>query len=59
LERLGIDVSTLKSVDARDATLCALTAQYVIDGNAHAYGDTEGGYIRVPIVNETIALDAP
>ncbi|MBZ5795701.1 DUF429 domain-containing protein [Burkholderia contaminans] len=58
LERLGIDVSTLKSVDARDATLCALTAQYVIDGKAHAYGDTEGGYIRVPIVSETIVLDA-
>ncbi|UVE69980.1 DUF429 domain-containing protein (plasmid) [Burkholderia pyrrocinia] len=58
LERLGIDVSTLRSVDARDATLCALTAQYVIDGNAHAYGDTEGGYIRVPIVSETIVLDS-
>lgn len=59
LERLGIDVSTLRSVDARDATLCALTAQYVIDGNAHAYGDTEGGYIRVPIVSEAIVLDSP
>ncbi|KFL52258.1 hypothetical protein JM78_21295 [Burkholderia pyrrocinia] len=58
LERLGIDVSTLLSVDARDATLCALTAQYVIDGNAHAYGDAEGGYIRVPIVSETIVLDS-
>ncbi|KFG92769.1 hypothetical protein GQ56_0135580 [Burkholderia paludis] len=59
LERLGIDVSTLKSVDARDATLCALTAQYVIDGNARAYGDAAGGYIRVPIVSETLVLDAP
>ncbi|MDR0243306.1 MAG: DUF429 domain-containing protein [Burkholderia sp.] len=58
LERLGIDVSTLRSVDARDATLCALTAQYVIDGNAHAYGDAEGGHIRVPIVSETIVLDS-
>lgn len=58
LERLGIDVSTLQSVDARDATLCALTAQYVIDGNAHAYGDADGGYIRVPIVSETIVLDS-
>lgn len=58
LERLGIDVSTLRSVDARDATLCALTAQYVVDGNAHAYGDAQGGYIRVPVVSETIALDA-
>ncbi|WP_269502360.1 DUF429 domain-containing protein [Burkholderia sp. IMCC1007] len=58
LERLGIDVSTLRSVDARDATLCALTAQYVVDGNAHAYGDAQGGYIRVPVVSEAIALDA-
>ncbi|HKT62555.1 DUF429 domain-containing protein [Burkholderia sp. 22313] len=57
LTQLGIDVSTLRSVDARDATLCALTAQYVIDGNAHAYGDAEGGYIRVPIVGETVVLD--
>ncbi|AOR72764.1 hypothetical protein BBJ41_34720 [Burkholderia stabilis] len=59
LEQLGIDVSTLRSVDARDATLCALTAQYVVDGNAHAYGDAEGGYIRVPIVSEPIVLDSP
>ena len=58
LERLGIDVSTLQSVDARDAALCALTAQCVIDGNAHAYGDAQGGYIRVPVVSETIVLDA-
>jgi hypothetical protein len=29
----------------------------VIDGNAHAYGDAVGGYIRVPIVSETIVLD--
>lgn len=57
LTQLGIDVSTLRSVDARDATLCALTAQYVIDGNAHAYGDAQGGYIRVPIVGEPIVLD--
>ncbi|KVL51856.1 DUF429 domain-containing protein [Burkholderia territorii] len=59
LIKLGIDVSTLRSVDARDATLCAVAAQYVIDGNAHAYGDAEGGYIRVPIVGETIILDVP
>ncbi|MGS0894485.1 DUF429 domain-containing protein [Burkholderia stagnalis] len=57
LEKLGIDVSMLSSVDARDATLCALTARFVIDGNAHAYGDAEGGYIRVPIVSEPIVLD--
>ncbi|KVV50732.1 hypothetical protein WT27_31985 [Burkholderia territorii] len=59
LIKFGIDVSTLRSVDARDAALCALAAQYVVDGNAHAYGDAEGGYIRVPIVGETIILDVP
>ncbi|WP_175924199.1 DUF429 domain-containing protein [Burkholderia latens] len=57
LTQLGIDVSALRSVDARDATLCALTAQYVIDGKAHAYGDAEGGYICVPVVGEPIVLD--
>ncbi|EGC99772.1 DUF429 domain-containing protein [Burkholderia pseudomultivorans] len=58
LEKLGINVSMLQSVDARDATLCALTARFVIEGNAHAYGAEDGGYIRVPIVNESIVLDA-
>lgn len=57
LMQLGVDVTALRSVDARDATLCALTAQYVIDGNAHAYGDAAGGYIRVPVVDRTIVLD--
>ncbi|AJY11207.1 MULTISPECIES: DUF429 domain-containing protein [Burkholderia] len=58
LTRFGIDVSKLRSVDARDAALCALTAQYVLDGNAHAYGDADGGYIRVPTVSESVVLDS-
>ncbi|MBU9589877.1 DUF429 domain-containing protein [Burkholderia multivorans] len=57
LERLGIDVATLRTVDARDAALCAVTARFVIEGNAHAYGDAQGGHIRVPLVAEPIVLD--
>ncbi|AOK06376.1 DUF429 domain-containing protein [Burkholderia sp. AU28942] len=57
LTQLGIDVSALRSVDARDAALCALTAQYVLDGKARAYGDAKGGYIRVPVVAEPVVLD--
>lgn len=48
LRDAGIDPRPLKSIDAVDATLCALTATYVIAGRSEAYGDTEGGYIFVP-----------
>ncbi|KWI38501.1 DUF429 domain-containing protein [Burkholderia stagnalis] len=59
LERMGIDVTTLTSVDARDAALCALTARFVVEGGADAYGDAEGGYIRVPKVSEPVGCAAP
>lgn len=42
LASLGVDIRTLTTVDARDAALCALTAQFVLDGRASAYGDAEG-----------------
>lgn len=48
LRDAGIDPTPLKSIDAVDAALCALTAQYVLVGRGKAYGDTEGGYIFVP-----------
>ena len=48
LQDAGIDPMPLKSIDAVDAALCALTAQYVFMGRGKAYGDTEGGYIFVP-----------
>jgi len=48
LEHAGIDTSSLTSIDAVDAALCALTAQYLLRGKTHAYGDAQGGYIFVP-----------
>lgn len=48
LHDAGIDPAPLKSIDAVDAALCALTAQYVLAGRSKAYGDTECGYIFVP-----------
>jgi len=57
LEKFGIDTHSakcpLKSVDALDAALCALTAQYLIDGRTKAYGDTETGIIVVPGTHST------
>lgn len=52
LERFGINTHSvecpLKSVDALDAALCALTAQHLINGRIKAYGDPETGIIFVP-----------
>lgn len=48
LEKARIATNALKSIDAVDAALCALTARYLLAGRTHAYGDAEGGYIRVP-----------
>lgn len=49
LEGANVEASDLKSIDDFDAALCALTARYLIEGQTHAYGDEEGGYIHVPI----------
>ena len=48
LRDAGIDPTPLKSIDAVDAAVCALTARYVLARQTKAYGDTEGGYIFVP-----------
>lgn len=48
LEAAGIDTRCLKSIDAVDAALCALTAQYLVAGKTDAYGDADSGYIVVP-----------
>ncbi|MFJ1259186.1 DUF429 domain-containing protein [Cupriavidus sp. CuC1] len=48
LEREGMDTSLLKSIDAVDAALCALTARFLVEGKAYPYGDAQGGYIWVP-----------
>jgi predicted nuclease with RNAse H fold len=48
LEDAGIATAALKSIDAIDAALCALTARYYLQGQTRAYGDEESGYILVP-----------
>lgn len=48
LRDAGIDSTPLKSIDAVDAALCALTARYVLLGHSKGYGNAEGGYIFVP-----------
>ncbi|MGC3962664.1 MAG: DUF429 domain-containing protein [Rhodocyclaceae bacterium] len=48
LEDLGVETRPLKSIDALDAALCAITAEYLLLGQTRAYGDAEGGYIFVP-----------
>ena len=45
-----IDLRLLRSIDAIDAGLCALTAGYVLAGKAYQYGDKAGGYLLVPNV---------
>jgi len=48
LEDAGIDTRSLTSIDAVDAALCALTAQFLLREKTRAYGDARGGYIIVP-----------
>jgi predicted nuclease with RNAse H fold len=48
LEEIGIDTHLLKSIDALDAALCALTAQYLILGCCKTFGDAPSGLIVVP-----------
>ena len=46
----GIDAHSLSSIDAVDAALCALTANYLSSGRIRAYGESASGYIIVPTV---------
>jgi predicted nuclease with RNAse H fold len=48
LANAGVDTSALKSIDAIDAALCALTANRLLDRQVVAYGDDLDGYIVVP-----------
>lgn len=48
LEEIGINTRMLKSINAVDAALCALTARFLVEGKTYPYGDATGGYIRVP-----------
>lgn len=49
LQDAGIDAASLKSIDEVDAALCALSANYLLAGQAAAYGDEAGGFIVVPV----------
>lgn len=48
LDDAGIDTSTLTSIDAIDAALCALAAQHLLAGTARAFGKAEDGFIHAP-----------
>jgi len=52
LANVGIDATALRSIDAVDAALCALTAGFLLTGRTYSYGDVAGGYIRVPALTE-------
>ena len=51
LQDAGVETVALRSIDAVDAALCALTANFLLEGRVHAYGDTLGGYIVVPSID--------
>jgi predicted nuclease with RNAse H fold len=48
LKHEGVETTPLRSIDDVDAALCALTANYLLDGRVEAYGDELGGFIVVP-----------
>ncbi|HEX7906911.1 MAG TPA: DUF429 domain-containing protein [Paraburkholderia sp.] len=48
LQREGAEATSLRSIDDVDAALCALTANYLLDGKVDVYGDEPGGFIVVP-----------
>jgi predicted RNase H-like nuclease len=48
VRNLGIDTSGLNNIDFVDATLCAVTAHYLVLGNVKTYGDDVDGFIVVP-----------
>jgi predicted nuclease with RNAse H fold len=48
LERAGLSVQALRSIDQVDAALCALSAQQVLTGRFDSYGDAAEGFILVP-----------
>lgn len=56
LAALGFNTMPLKSIDALDAALCAVTAQSFLNNSFNTYGDVEGGYLIVPAVENPIIL---
>lgn len=56
LRQHGIETGILKSIDAVDAALCALTAGYLLAEKVRQYGDQAGGYLLVPEVLQYLEL---
>lgn len=56
LVALGLDTMLLKSIDALDAALCAVTAQSFLSRTFKTYGDVEGGFLIVPAAENRIVL---
>jgi predicted nuclease with RNAse H fold len=56
LEEAGVATSSLKSIDAVDAALCALTGTFLLKGKTAAYGDGAGGYILVPDIRGAVTM---
>lgn len=56
LAALGFNTMFLKSIDALDAALCAVTAQSFLSRTFRTYGDVEGGFLIVPAVANRIIL---
>ncbi|GAB4058413.1 hypothetical protein GCM10028811_08830 [Uliginosibacterium sediminicola] len=48
LQAIGLADPQLDSIDTLDATLCALSAQAILQGASQAYGEAEDGFIFVP-----------
>ncbi|OTP75505.1 hypothetical protein PAMC26510_13775 [Caballeronia sordidicola] len=48
LERAGVETRPLRNIDEVDAALCALTANFLLEGWVDVYGDSAGGFIVVP-----------
>lgn len=49
LERHGVDTSVLRSIDAVDAALAALTGVLALDGECSGVGDPAEGVILLPV----------
>ncbi|PLQ00356.1 DUF429 domain-containing protein [Cupriavidus pauculus] len=51
LEDVGIETTTLGSIDALDAALCALAARLLLLSEARTFGDAASGHIVIPKVD--------
>lgn len=53
IENHSINTALLKSIDAIDAALCALTAVYFLAGQTVAFGEAQTGYLFIPRYRES------